>query len=339
MKRKIVMTLCTAACAGMLFGCGQKDAMNRLEEAASAMEAAEDNGAVSDSQNLVTGQEERDSQETMTSTISEYLGNGRKILYRNRMVQGMPDKKSIPYIYFFEDGKVTYLEQGALGLSMGELSQMTDEEIWEKMEEYYEMKYTSLSDRLDQLEENKLKAGIMYMVLNEEEQNISSFAKDMVIQMYIYNSDVDLPAYSTADDTTPEYWEEWADSFTEGREEIEKTGEEVCSQMKSYMSEVKDLGRNIPVALIVETDATGNNVEDECIVWMDVNGKTFKKIVMERKNTMGSIYDSSYTCYPADNSDTICIRDDTEIIFDGMDSDKVYVDVPIALSDVQALFQ
>lgn len=337
MKRKIVMTLCVVACTGMLFGCGQKEAMNRLEEAASAMETAEDNDAVSDSQNLMTEQEEGDSQETMTSPISEYLGNGRKILYRS--VQGMPDKKSVPYLYFFEDGKVTYMEQRDLGLSMGELSQMTDEAIWEKMEEFYEMKYASLSDRLDQLEENKLKAGIMYMVLNEEEQDISGFAKDMVIQMYMHNSDVDLPAYSTADDTTPEYWEEWANTFSGGQEEIKKVGEEVCSQMKSYMPEVKDLGRGIPVAFIVETDATGNNVEDEGIVWMDVNGKAYKKIVIKGKGTIGNIYDSAYVCYPADSSDTICVRDDTEIIFDGTDSDKVYVDVPIAFSDVQALFQ
>lgn len=63
------------------------------------------------------------------------------------------------------------------------------------------------------------------------------------------------------------------------------------------------------------------------------------KIVIERKITTGRIYDSDYACYPADSNDTICVRDDTEIIFDEIGSDKVYVDVPIAHSDVQALFQ
>lgn len=56
MKRKIVMTLCATACAGMLFGCGQKESMNRPEGAAPAMEA-EGNTPASPEENE-TGQEE-----------------------------------------------------------------------------------------------------------------------------------------------------------------------------------------------------------------------------------------------------------------------------------------
>lgn len=338
MKRKSAMVLCMAACMGLLFGCGQKETMGRLEKAAETMAAAEDDGSTPENSGQMSETEGEPETET-TSAVSEYLGEGKKILYRIRL--GAPDKERIPeYIYFFEDGRVTYLLGTDLNLTMGELSKMTDEDIWAKMEECRKAKYDALSDTLQQLKENKLKAGITYMQLNLHELDIDSFVNETLQQMYMAGATIQLPAYSTADDTQPEYWEEWADTFPGGQEEIRKTGEEVCAQMESSIAEMKDWGRNIPTAFIVETDATGNNVEDEGIVWMAEDGTgRFMKIVIERKITTGRIYDSDYACYPADSNDTICVRDDTEIIFDEIGSDKVYVDVPIAHSDVQALFQ
>ncbi len=336
MKRKTGIALCTAACMGILFGCGQKETMSRLEEAAETMADTEDNRHVSDSPNQIAEQEKGAAQEIMTSTISEYLGNGQKILYR---IARLDKELSPEYIYFFEDGKVTCLDGYELGLTIGDLSRMTDDDIWEKMEECCENKYNILSDALLELKENKLKAGITYMELKENEQDIDEFAKEILMQMYMQGSAVALPAYSTADDTMPEYWEEWADSFPGGQEEITKTGEEVCLKMESYMPEIMNLSRSIPVAFIVETDATGNNVEDEGVVWMEMDGKAFKKIIIERTSMTGTIYDSDYVCYPADDNDIICVRDDTEMVFDDTGNNKVYVDIPISFSDVQELFQ
>lgn len=236
MKRKSALVLCMAACMGLLFGCGQKETMGRLEKAAETMAAAEDAGSIPDSSGQMP-ETEGESEIGTTSAVSEYLGEGKKILYRIWEL----DKERIPeYIYFFEDGKVTYLRGTDLNLTMGELSKMTDEDIWAKMEECRKAKYDALLDTLQQLKENKLRAGITYMQLNLHELDIDSFVKETLQQMYMAGATIQLPAYSTADDTQPEYWEEWADTFPGGQEEIRKTGEEVCAQMESSIAEMKD---------------------------------------------------------------------------------------------------
>lgn len=335
MKRKSAMVLCMAACMGLLFGCGQKETMGRLEKAAETMAAAEDAGSIPDSNGRMP-ETEGEPETGTTSAVSEYLGDGKKILYRIREL----DKDQMPeYIYFFEDGKVTYLNRADLNLTMGELSKMTDEDIWAKMEECRKAKYDALSDALQQLKENKLRAGIMYMELNRDELGIDSFAKEMLLQMYGMGMVVQLPAYSTADDTQPEYWEEWADTFPGGQEEIRKTGEEVCAQMESYMPEMKGLGENVPVAFILQTDATGNNVDAELVVWMDVDGNMINRIVILGNKTAGKIYDSDYACYVTDGGDTICVRDETEVILDETDSEGVLVDVPVDTPHMKEIFE
>lgn len=337
MKRKTATALCMAACMGLLPGCGQKETMGALEEAVEAMATAEDSGNLSDSRDMAVESETEQSSGTATTTVSRYLGEGRKILYR---IDELDKGRSPEYIYFFEDGKVTCLEQSDLNLTMGELSKITDEAIWEKMEECCAAKYDSLSDLLHQLEENKLKAGIVYMELNKDQLDTDSFAKEMLIQMYMRGTTaIELPAYSTADDSLPEYWEEWADTFPGGQEEIAKTGEEICAQMESYMPEMKGLGENIPTAFILQTDATGNNVVAELVVWMDVDGNMIKRIVMLGKKMTGKIYDSDYACYVTDDGDMICVRDETEIIFDETDNVDVLVDVPVDTPHMKEIFE
>lgn len=336
MKRKTATALCVAACMGLLSGCGQKETMGTLEEAMEAMAATEDSGNLSDSRDMTAEPETGQPSGTATATVSGYLGEGRKILYR---IGELDKGRSPEYIYFFKDGKVTCLEQSDLNLTMGELSKMTDEAIWEKMEECCEARYDTLSDLLHQLEENKLKAGIMYMELNEDGKDIGSFAKEMLTQMYMRGVIIEPPAYSTADDSLPEYWEKWADTFPGGQEEIAKTGEEVYAQMESYMPEMKGLGENVPVAFILQTDATGNNVDAELVVWMDVDGIMINRIVMLGKKTAGKIYDSDYACYVTDGGDMICVRDETEIILDETDSEDVLVDVPVDTPHMKEIFE
>lgn len=108
MKRKTATALCMAACMGLLPGCGQKETMGALEEAVEAMATAEDSGNLSDSRDMAVESETEQSSGTATTTVSRYLGEGRKILYR---IDELDKGRSPEYIYFFEDGKVTCLEQ------------------------------------------------------------------------------------------------------------------------------------------------------------------------------------------------------------------------------------
>lgn len=342
MKRKFAMVLCMAACTGLLFGCGQKGTMGRLEEAVETMAAAEDTGDMPDGGGSTPEAGNGPESGVATSPVSEYLGEGKKILYKISAL----DKDCIPDdIYFFEDGKMTCLNkleiQNKLGvnLTMGELSKMTDEAIWAKLDEYREVRYNALSDAVQQLKENKLRAGIIYMAHIENGQDTGSLVKDMLMQAYRTGRfAVPMPDGIAADEEM--YLEIWADTFPVGQEEIEKTGEEVCAQMESLMPEMKGLEGNVPVAFILQTDATGNNVDAELVVWMDADTDAINKIVMLGKEMTGKIYDSDYTCYTTDGrAMMLCVRDETEIVLDETDSAGVLVDVPVDTQHAKEIFE
>lgn len=80
-------------------------------------------------------------------TISEFFGSGKHYLCH---VTGCTKNGEIIWIYFFEDGKVTKLHGEAYGCTLGDLAQMSDDEIWSKYEEVkktYDGPYTGFNDK------------------------------------------------------------------------------------------------------------------------------------------------------------------------------------------------
>lgn len=334
------MMLCMAVCMGMISGCGQKETMDRLEEAAQTVADLEDTGNAADSPAQV------EEPEIKTATFSEYLGEGKKILYRIRNM----DKDHCPeYIYCFENGWIMPVMRDQMRntmeqLSLGDLSRMTDEEIWGKMEEYWESRYSCVSDALHQLEENKLMAGTLYMEHKEDDEDVESFAKRMLYLKYYRTGEGEndvwgLPAASTDEEESRKYWEERADYYPGGQEEVKNIGEEVCEKMGELMPGLHETKGGFPIAFIVQTDSTGNIVEEEDIVWIDSGMKAISTIEMVQKGGTGQIYDSYYDIYPGGYGYSICVRGDTEMIFDSTDNAGVYVDIPIGRDSISALFE
>lgn len=323
MKQKIAKVLCMTMCIGLLFGCGKKET-DKTPETVVEVTGNED----------ATGILQRENKQL---TVSEYLGGEKRILYRiyNSGIPMPLDKEKIPSaIYFVDGGTVIYVDGQDFGFTMGELSRMEDVDIWAKMEEYNKNRYSNITDEVHQLGE--LKAGIMYMEYSDKDEEISDFAMEMLDDAHATGSLPELPAYTTypADELTQELWEEWADTYPGGLEKVKEIGEEVREQMEACLSEMVDC---CSVAFIVETDATGNNVQDEAVVFM--RDDRFYKIVLEKKGGTGQIYDSSYDWYPCDSSDVICVRDNVEMIFDEIGDDNVYVDIEIGYNDVKELFE
>lgn len=331
MKRRIVMSLCLAACMGMLFGCGREDAPGGAEEAMAPVEDAGDGPSSQASE-----------EETETSTVSEYLGSGRKILYG---IYDIPlDKENKPAeIYFFEDGRITPVDGHEFGLTMGELSRMADDEIWAAMEEYAESRESNLSGALAQSGENRLKYGIMYLEDGADRLEPGDYAKSILCYAYESGAFPELPAYTTGE-MTDELWEEWASTFPGGTEKVREAGEELYARIEESLPGIKGMFCGLPAVFIVETDASGNSVEGEAVAYPQpgsIYGSVSKFLLGEKGGT-GQVYDSSYSwygCGEAGQISYICIRDNVEMVFDGTDNENVSVDIPLNKQGLAELFK
>lgn len=127
MKRKLLTATLIACMSLSLLACGKKE---EVQPTSSDKESVSPNN-----------EDDFTQQEEEQITYSEYLGKERVIVYQdiyNRTI----GKDTVPSrLYFFEDGQVTMVDSNKFdNLTMGELSKMTDDEIWER---FYELELVS----------------------------------------------------------------------------------------------------------------------------------------------------------------------------------------------------
>jgi len=113
MRRKLAVLLALALSVSLLGGCG-KESTATLPDGGS-------NGRVEEKTNQ--------SDDTLsTGTLSECLSKEKVIAY---IIDEFDKAETPSKIYFFEDGKLTIIPGEEFGLTLGDLSKMEDEEIWE----------------------------------------------------------------------------------------------------------------------------------------------------------------------------------------------------------------
>lgn len=119
MKRKIVMTLCAAACAGMLFGCGKKETPVTEEISAGTVEAPEEERNTDENLPEEETEPETDDAETSeeeTDTVKADGGNaqenGQKESYTADEMVDMLSQHNKHIIYAIQRGDLFYPIQG-----------------------------------------------------------------------------------------------------------------------------------------------------------------------------------------------------------------------------------
>lgn len=272
--------------------------------------------------------------------MSEYFGEGKKIMFATSIY--LLNKSDLPEIvFFFEDGMVTPVDGAELELSIGELAQMSDEEIWTKLEEYQETKYNDAIAALQELSDYRQDMGKMYMVCFDDESGIEDIAEYMAEILYTsgaanhyYNAFPDIalaegPAGEASDEPDPE--------------KMEEIGTKICEKTQEALDKMKDEPTSVPVVFIVETDYTGNIVQSENIVYPIDNEYTkFGVLRLALTNEESQIYDSTYNEYAVYDGTSdwgYYVRDNTKMTLDDVDDDHVYVDISLDGDKLQELFQ
>lgn len=120
MRRKLAVLLTIALTVAMLGGCGS-DVQTATKHEGGSEKASETTNTKNKEEFINSG------------TLSDLLFENKTIMYRTSNM----DKTEVPkQIYFFDNGKVTEVDgmEEGFGFTMGELSDMTDEKLWEKEE-------------------------------------------------------------------------------------------------------------------------------------------------------------------------------------------------------------
>ncbi len=119
MKRKIVLSLCAAACIGMLFGCGKEEAPEMEEIPAEAVEAPEDEGSAAESlpeEGAAVETDDTGMSEETTSTApadgDDAQEEGQKEAYTADEMIDMLSQQNKDIIYAIQRGDLFYPLEG-----------------------------------------------------------------------------------------------------------------------------------------------------------------------------------------------------------------------------------
>ena len=258
-----------------------------------------------------------------TQTVDSEKSGNRKIasisqyLNKERVIfydVSKMDKETIPSnIYFFDNGKLTVINGNEFGLSLGDLSKMKDDEIWKK---YKDVRDSYKQNYLKQKEQERQD------IINKIQQTMDA-ADDKTdnCKHEIFGRDLTFNELTTLRDDA-----------------------------KAYV--FKGPFYDLPFSIIVQSDASGNNVKTEQIAYHVPNDecRNFKNdkhndnvyapnySSIEFNNTVeGSdvkIYNTTYNCMALSNGKALCTR--TALIFDTIDCKDVLVD--LKQEQIQALF-
>ncbi|MCD7725411.1 MAG: hypothetical protein LUI12_07685 [Clostridiales bacterium] len=332
MKRKLAVLLTLTLSAALLGGCG---------------------GGSSTGSSSAWGS-------SKTKTLSEYLSKEDTICYWVSSV----DKGVTPHnIYFFQDGTLTVIPGDEFGLTMGDFAQMTDKEIWETYEtvrETYAEEYKA--EKLESVEKDLknsvqdleywIEDGIfMAASLGDNEDNAMYEIEMYASQLYaIYDLDSSELDLSKLED---------AIAFMEQEAEQLKAAGVYDEELDGYFEDVRELMATVAagnvcvgpfydqtVYFAITTDSSGNNVQDERIVWTTdadafdtIPTSYYTSIELSNAESVDrEIYDSSYNCFTikAGSKDSMfCTRD--SMTLDTVDSQNVLLDPDS--EELNALFE
>lgn len=277
MKRKLIALLTVALTVTLLGGCGK------------------DSTTVTTNDSTGVGTNKKTDTSKKVDTLSEYLSKEKTICYK---VSSM-DKEEIPTAYFFEDGKMTIIQGDVLGLTLGELAQMEDKDIWnayEKARISYKESYTSQQEKERQTS------------IKEFEKTIASLEKE-----YGANS---------TNVTTQ----------VEGTDYNLKEMHEMLDILNGFVS----IGPfyDIPFSFAITTDASGNIVKEEQLIYPryfekdSIHLPTLYYSSLKFDNTVEGgetqIYNTTYNCFPVSGNDVFCTRD--SMALDTVNSKNVLID-------------
>lgn len=323
MKRKIISLVTMAVCIAVFAGCGKGEKQAADEKRETAMESRQD---TEEDTETGTGEETGN-----VAAISEYFGDGQKILYGGKGSE-LLDKSEKPGVLLFKDGKFC---NPYLDLTMGELARMTDEEIFAKAEEAGKEKVQRYFENIEQTPDRDRKLGKDFLRTTGGSSAADSDAINAYAQEFA-NKIIDGEGTFLAEDEAASGDEE---AVEEDIGQMEAIGAEIFEKVKELVADAGG-ARYVDLAFIVETDASGNHVESEAIAYYPNH-----YIQLGRNAGTGQVYDASYTLYMNARAGYdgwfYCIRDDAELVFDEINSGKenVYLDVKLYGQDINALFE
>jgi len=124
MKHKLALLLVVVLSISLLVGCGGGSQDEASGGDSQEKSSSADNSSVSKTTSNTVKK---------SNTFSGYLSSEDTIVYK---VAAMDKAKTPETVYFFKNGKVTIIPGSVVGLTLGELSNMTDDEIWASYETY-----------------------------------------------------------------------------------------------------------------------------------------------------------------------------------------------------------
>lgn len=328
MKKRIATLLTLALSATILFGgCG-----------GSSDKEATNNDSTNSSSGVLS-----EFTKTKSNLLSECLSEEKVIGY----VLDSVDKAETPKkIYFFNDGKVTIIPGKEFGLTMGDLAQMKDDEIWAKLET---VKTSYIENYVDADMEKNLKNAACRKVCSERGYTID-YEYDILQEIYagleddtaIENlGDVMFEYYlaSVDDDLKMDAISEMEESFwTRGQTYTDAVSfvKELAEATKQQKEELSYKGPffDLPFVFAVETDSSGNNVQSEALIYPTLEDSYdiesidvfYSSLSFSPDLTVQQdIYDTTYNCMTLEEGNSFLTREAMDT--DTLDSENILIDL------------
>lgn len=315
MKKKIVAILLAVMSTMMLFGCGAKGTVTTENGEAVNVEISEKKVAKAD-------------------TVSEFFGKGKHYACR---ASGNGKSAAIYEMFFFEDGKVTVLPGKAFGWNVGDLAQMSDDDIWKKYEEVRESYKNTYLEEHNQMSYPNVSTEDV-----DEAINILNQVKGLSIIELEENPELAEMYFGYGINFV-------AETFEISYDILENTSDELAiNDVIEQLNKIKNPDilpfkgpfYDQPVKFIIESDQTGNATQKEFICmpsdsdYFDENGNyvvptnTTKYVCFfdVSRGGMGGeiqIYDKNFFYFDGAGD---CILTTETIQLDGVKSKDVVVD-------------
>ena len=291
MKKKIISILLATLSTLMLFGCGAKGTATTENGETANVEISEKKVAKAD-------------------TVSEFFSKGKHYAC---LVRGMSKDVTPIEIYFFEDGNVTILPGDVYGCTLGELAQMSDDDIWTKYQDARESYKTIYlenkeQDSLQKKSDIQQDIDILSRLNGKSIAELEDSGESDLIE-FVANGSYGLDVI-----------------LNEGKYDEPIVTTDIINSLSVLLNndmQYKGPFYDQPIKFVIETDSTGNATQTETICYptdqdyIDENGTwevptgTCEGLVtfdVSRGGIGGEIqiYDTNYFYYDVVNGDYFC---------------------------------
>lgn len=303
---------------------------------------------------------------TKSTALSECLSEKKVIGY----VVDSVDKAEIPEtIYFFNDGKVTIIPGKEFGLTMGDFAQMKDDEIWEKYTSVKEnyiatsenekmSAFTDIQNEKIQSKEERivLLGEIKTFLLEGNNDNMFEMLDILYTEAYVHGQ-IDEEEYGRLMDTASQCGENQPVDVQAAIalcEQFIADEKDKQSQLQASLDtyEYPVCFVDLPFAFVVTTDASGNNVQSESMIYptleyfFDADEMNLASVELPRTlyasldfalglTREEQIYDTAYNCIALSKSGSFLTREVMDI--DTLDGKNILID--LTSDEKNALFK